>query len=263
MKVVLFCGGQGMRLRDHARNDPKPLAMIGYRPIVWHLMSYYAHFGHRDFILCLGYRADAIKQYFVDYRETVSSDFVLRRGGREIEVLGPRIDDWTIRFVDTGLQANIGQRLKAVEPLLAGEEMFLANYADGLSDLPLDRYIEHFRARSEVGCFLSVAPNAVFHLVSADDEGLVTGIDSVGEAGLRINGGFFVFRRKIFDYIEPGEELVVEPFRRLAAERQLLAYRYDGFWQCMDTFKDKQILEDLSDGDRAPWEVWKRGAPNP
>lgn len=256
MKVVLFCGGLGMRLRDATQNEPKPLSLIGYRPIIWHLMSYYAYFGHRDFILCLGFRADAIKNYFVNYDETVSNDFVLSKGGRVIELTTSDIDDWTIRFVDTGLHANIGERLAAVREHVAGEEVFLANYTDGLSDLPLDRYIDHFMARDKVASFVRVRPNSAFHLVEADREGLVTSIDPMSDSGMRINGGFFIFRQKIFDYLRPGEELVEEPFARLAKERELLAYDHDGFWQCLDTFKDKQALEDLATRDRAPWQLW-------
>ena len=258
MKVVLFCGGLGMRLRDHTQNVPKPLAMIGSRPIIWHLMSYYAHHGHKDFILCLGYRGDAFKRYFLEYDETASNDFVLTGGGRDIDLASRDIDDWTIRFVDTGLQSNIGMRLKAVQEHLDGEEMFLANYSDGLSDLPMDGYIENFCSSDSVASFVSVRPTMGFHFVSAGADGTVTSMQSVEEADHRINGGFFILRNKIFDYLGEGEELVVEPFQRLIAESKLNAYRYDGFWQCMDTFKDKQRLEELMERDAAPWQVWKK-----
>jgi len=256
MKVVLFCGGLGMRLRDHAENLPKPLAMIGNRPIIWHLMSYYAHYGYKDFILCLGYRGQAFKDYFLDYDETTSNDFVLRGGG-EVELMSRDIDDWTIRFVDTGLHSNLGMRLKAVQEHLEGEEMFLANYSDGLSNLPLDTYVENFRKRDQIASFVSVRPTTGFHFVETDEEGTVTAINSVEESDHRINGGFFIFRNKIFDYMKDGEELVIEPFQRLVKEKMLHAHRYDGFWQCMDTFKDKQRLDELMERDSAPWQVWK------
>lgn len=257
MKVVLFCGGLGMRLRDQMPNTPKPLAKIGYRPIIWHLMNYYAHYGHKDFILCLGYRADAIKEYFVRYDDTVSNDFVLGRGGEKTDIQGPNISDWTIRFVDTGLHANIGMRLQSVREYVKDDEMFLANYSDALTDLDLDHYIDAFRKRSQVASFVSVQPNSPFHVVEADEAGNVEAIRSIADSNIRINGGFFAFRPEIFDYIEPGEELVVEPFERLAKARQLSAYRYDGFWQCMDTFKDKQVLEDMAEHGSAPWQVWR------
>jgi glucose-1-phosphate cytidylyltransferase len=263
MKVVLFCGGLGMRLRDYSEAIPKPLIPVGYRPILWHVMRYYAHFGHKDFILCLGYKADSIKQYFLKYDETISNDFVLSEGGRKIDLLASDIHDWKITFVDTGLNANIGMRLKAVEPFLKGEEMFLANYSDGVSDLPLPAMIEVFRRQDAVACFAGVAPTQSFHLVSVEDGGRVRSIQHVKNVGMRVNGGFFVFRRQIFDWIKAGEELVEAPFQRLAAAGKLLAYPYDGFWACLDTFKDKQLLEDLYSRGQVPWEVWKQNSAPP
>ena len=258
MKVVLFCGGMGMRLRDF-ENTPKPLARIGYRPVLWHLMSYYAHFGFKDFILCLGYRADAIKDYFLNYRETISNDFVMTGGGRRVELLNEDISDWRITFVDTGMHSNIGERLVGVRSFLEDEEMFMASYADGLTDLPLDRYVQDFAERDETGCFLSVSPTSYgFHLVESGDQNLVDRIQFVGDSKVRINGGFFIFRSNVWDYIQPGEELVVEPFHRMIADRQLISYPHEGFWHCMDTFKDKQVLEDLDAQGHAPWQVWKK-----
>jgi glucose-1-phosphate cytidylyltransferase len=145
MKVVLFCGGRGLRLREHSEAIPKPMVQIGYRPILWHVMRYYAHYGHRDFILCLGYRADAIKDYFLHYDEAASNDFVLSEGGRRVELLGSDIADWRITFADTGLDTTIGERLRRVRHLLEGEEIFLANYGDTLTDAPLDELVETFR----------------------------------------------------------------------------------------------------------------------
>jgi glucose-1-phosphate cytidylyltransferase len=258
MKVVIFCGGQGMRLREEGQNTPKPLARVGQRPVLWHLMSYYAHFGHRDFVLCLGYRSEEIKRYFLEYQETLSNDFVLSKGGRSVALLGSDIDEWTITFVDTGLNASIGERLAVVRPHLAGEEVFLANYADGLSDLPLDRYVAEALARGRIASFVSVVPNGSFHFVESDAEGNVVGIRDVQAARLRINGGFFVFRAAIFDYLRPGEDLVDGAFPRLMAERQLHAHRYDGFWHCLDTFKDRQCLEDLEARGDAPWRMRPR-----
>ena len=260
MKVVLFCGGLGMRLREYSEAIPKPMVPVGYRPIVWHLMRYYAHFGHNEFILCLGYKGDAIKKYFLEYDETVSNDFVMSQGGKKVELLASDIQDWKITFVDTGMNANIGQRLKAVEPHVAGDEMFLANYSDGLSDLPTPEEIEFFARRPEmVACFAGVAPTSSFHLVSAEDDGKVKAIRHVKEVGMRINGGFFVFRNEIFKWMNPGEELVQEPFQRLAAAGRLLSYPHDGFWACMDTFKEKMLLEDMYSRGHTPWEVWKQG----
>jgi glucose-1-phosphate cytidylyltransferase len=256
MKVVLFCGGYGMRLKEYSETIPKPLVTIGYRPILWHVMKYYAHYGHKDFVLCLGYKADTIKNYFLNYNECLTNDFVLAEGGKKVTLLNSDIHDWRITFVDTGITSNIGQRLKAVEEHLEGEEMFLANYSDGLCDLPLPEYIEHFRQRRKVGCFVSVKPSQTFHVVQLDDD-VVTDIQHAAHAGLWMNGGFFIFRNDIFRYMQDGEELVVEPFQRLIAKGQLIAHKYEGFWACMDTFKEKQQLEDLYTRGDAPWEVWK------
>jgi glucose-1-phosphate cytidylyltransferase len=258
MKVVLFCGGLGLRIRD-AENIPKPMVQIGYRPILWHVMKYYAHFGHREFILCLGYRADFIKSYFLSYNECVSNDFVLSAGGKNLQLLNTDTHDWRITFVDTGITANIGQRLRAVAKYLQGEEEFLANYSDALTDLPLPQQIEHFHQQNKIASFLCVRPNLNYHLVSLQEGNgsLVSGIHAMNNGALRINGGFFIFKRNIFDYIEPQDELVLQPFQRLVAEKQLIGYRYDGFWASMDTFKDKQHLESLSSAGVAPWEVWK------
>lgn len=257
MKVVLFCGGLGTRLRDYSEKIPKPLVPLGYRPILWHVMKYYAHFGHTDFILCLGYKGDAIKEYFLNYDECLSNDFVLSHGARRVDLLRKDIEDWRITFVDTGISATVGERLKAVEPFLRGEEVFLANYSDGLTDFPLPSLIEDFKRRGSVGTFLTVRPNYSFHFVSRMPDGTVTNVNDVKSADVWINGGYFVFRRSIFDYIRDGEELVEEPFQRLIDEHKLTSHDYDGFWRCVDTFKDLQSLEGLYGQGKAPWEVWQ------
>ncbi len=257
MKVVLFCGGLGLRLRGLAENVPKPLVSIGYRPVLWHVMKYYAHYGHTDFILCLGYKADAIKQFFLEYDECISNDFVLSGGETRIELLHRDIENWRITFCDTGLTASIGQRLRAVRKHLEGEEFFFANYSDGLSDLPLDRFSQRFLASGKTAAFALVRPTHAFHVVSTRENDLVSNITDLGSSGIRINGGYFMFRRDIFDYIRPGEELVHEPFQRLIDAEQLVAYEHPGFWTCMDTFKDQQRLEDLFASGEAPWELWR------
>jgi len=258
MKVVLFCGGLGMRLRDYAENVPKPMVPLGYRPIIWHLMKYYATFGHTDFILCLGYRGDLIKHYFLNYEETVSNDFVLSEGGRKRELLNSDIHDWRITFVETGLNANIGERLWAVRKHLAGEEYFLANYSDGLTDLHLPEQIDDLKKRDKIASFLCVKPNLSYHFVSAEN-GLVTSFRDMEQSGLRVNGGFFVFKQEIFDHMRAGDELVVQPFQRLLTKRELVAYEYDGFWMPMDTAKDKQRFDALYEKGNAPWQVWTNG----
>jgi glucose-1-phosphate cytidylyltransferase len=256
MKVVLFCGGLGTRIREYPEPVPKPMITIGYRPILWHVMKYYAHFGHKDFIICLGYKADAVKNYFLNYDECISNNFVLSNGGQKLRLLNSDIHDWTITFVDTGIQSNIGQRLKAVEPYVRGESVFLANYSDGLTDLPMPMYLDHFLGRGKIGSFLAVSPPLTSHIVSFTGD-VVNGVRPINKAGLWINGGFFAFRSEIFEHIKDGEDLVDQPFQRLIQKEQLIAYQYDGYWACMDTFKDRQLLDELYTRGEAPWEVWK------
>ena len=260
MKVVLFCGGEGMRLRGYSEDVPKPMVTIGSRPVLWHVMKYYAHFGHKEFILCLGYKANVIKNYFLDYKESVSNDFVFSQGGRSLEFMQRDIDDWTITFVDTGLRSTIADRLRLVEPYVRGEETFLANYSDGLTDFYLPQMIEEFSRRDSYASFLSVQPrSSSLDVVHADDDGVVCGIKSMLEANTWVNGGYFLLRNEVFRYIKAGEELVYEPFRRLISEGKVWSPRYRGFWQCMDTFKDKQVLDELEASGAAPWYVWKNG----
>jgi glucose-1-phosphate cytidylyltransferase len=257
MKVVLFCGGLGLRLRDYADHIPKPMVLIGHRPILWNVMRYFAHFGHKDFVLCLGYRADLIKQYFLNYDECISNDFVLSNGGKNVELANKDISDWSITFADTGLRSNIGQRLRAVEKYVMDEDVFLASYTDGLTDLDLTAYLEYAREQDKIASFLSVKPNLSYHVVQTGPGGLVTGIKEFTQTGIRINAGFFVLKRDIFKYMQAGEELVIQPFRRLIQDKQLTAFEYDGFFAAMDTFKDKQQLDNLYEGGQPPWEVWK------
>ncbi len=263
MKVVLFCGGQGLRMREASERIPKPMITIGNRPILLHIMKYFAHFGHREFILCLGHQADAIKEYFLNYKEALLNDFVLSDGGRTVELLRRDMQDWRITFVDTGLQANVGQRLKSIQPYIGQDEMFLANYGDVLTDAPLPDMIDNLRQRDKVASFLCVKPTYSFHCVNFDDDFTVRGISDVARAQLWINGGYFVFRREIFDYMHEGEELVEEPFGRLITREELVAYRYEGFWAPMDTLKDRQNLEQLYESGKRPWAVWENQARKP
>jgi glucose-1-phosphate cytidylyltransferase len=256
MKVVLFCGGLGMRLREYSESIPKPMVPIGHQPILWHVMKYYAEYGHNDFILCLGYKAEVIKKFFLEYNECISNDFIFSDGGRQLELLSRDIDRWNITFVGTGLRSNIGQRLKAIEKHVATDEYFLANYTDGLSDIPLQKVIDRIQNTGKTACFVSVKPRATFHLVNADASGKVQSIEHIRSGKALLNGGFFVFHRRIFSFIKDGEDLVDKPFSRLIAEGELLTYRHDGFWTCMDTFKEKQELDDIFESGNAPWVIW-------
>ncbi len=260
MKVVLFCGGLGLRMREASERVPKPMVPIGNRPILWHVMKYFAHFGHTQFVICLGFKSEVIKEFFLTYNEAMSNDFVLTNGGRNVELLAHDIQDWEITFVNTGLHASIGQRLRAVREHLDGEEMFLANYGDVLTDAPLPSLIEKTRERDVVASFLCVKPGYSFHLVETGDDDLVVNVKETTHSDLWINGGYFVFRPEIFDYLGAGEDLVEQPFQRLSAERKLLANKYDGFWAPMDTLKDQQRLEQMLEAGNGPWKVWEPDA---
>jgi glucose-1-phosphate cytidylyltransferase len=253
MKVVIFCGGLGVRMGEATERTPKPMIHVGNQPILWHIMKYYSVWGHNEFVLCLGHKAEQIKQYFLTYNEALANDFTLSEGGNRIDLKRSDIDDWQVTFVDTGRDAKIGQRLKAVEGYLGDDEVFLATYGDGLTDAPLDTVLDHFEQRKKLAMFLSVRPAINLHVVESDEDDLVRNIENIRNARVRINGGFFVLRREVLDLIEPGEELVEEPFRRLIDSEQLLAYRYEGFWAAMDTLKDKQYLDGLVAGGMTPW----------
>lgn len=262
MKVVLFCGGLGTRLREFSETIPKPLVPIGQRPIMWNLMKYYAHYGHKDFILCLGYGGQMIKDYFLNYNDCDSNDFTMSNGGENIQLHGDDIKDWTITFIDTGVHSNIGQRLLKVRHLLKDEDMFLANYSDGLSDFEMDKGIEDLKnSEDAVASFLAVKPSNSLSGVNMDEHGYVEEIEYLSDT-MYINGGFMVLKQSIFDYINDGEELVEQPFKRLIGERKLKAHRYDGFWRAMDTFKDKKGFDDLYDRSNRPWEVWNDNGAN-
>ena len=258
MKVVIFCGGLGLRIRDFSEKIPKPMVPIGQYPILWHIMRYYAHHGHNEFILCLGYKAEVIKRYFVDFHEYLTNNFVLAGAGQAPELMSRDMHDWRITFVDTGLTSNIGQRLKKVQRYLGDDEYFLANYSDTLTDAPLNSHIEQLKQGGKVGSFMCVRPHLSLHTVYLGEDNIVTDIRSIA-SDILVNGGYFVFRRDIFEHLKPGEELVEEPFQRLIENQLLVGQRYQGYWATMDTFKDRQQLEEIWASDFAPWKVWDEG----
>ena len=258
MKVVLFCGGKGTRIQDYSDQIPKPLVPVGGRPILWHIMKYYASFGHRDFILCLGHMGESIKRFFLEYNECMNNDFVLEEGGARVELLQRDIHDWRITFVDTGQDTNIGGRLLRAREYLDGEEIFLANYADTLTDLDLNAMIERFEQTDAIAGFCCVNPPYSFHLVSFDKSNKVERISDVKNSEMWMNGGYFVLRSEIFDNLQDGEELVIEGFERLVAKNKLYAHKHESFWTCMDTFKEKQALDDMVSIGETPWRTWDK-----
>ncbi len=253
MKVVLFCGGLGTRIREYPEPVPKPMIPVGHEPILWHVMQYYSQYGHRDFVLCMGYKADVIKRFFLDYRPSVYTDCLVSGNGSKVELLGKPQEDWRVALIDTGVWRNIGQRLWAVRDHVKDEECFLANYSDGLCDVDLDDMIRTFMASGKTACFLAVHPPVTFHLADIADDGRVRALLGSDDSNIWINGGFFIMRPTIFEYMREGEELVIEPFQRLIADDQLLAYKYTGFWRAMDTLRDRQVLEEMVERGYAPW----------
>jgi glucose-1-phosphate cytidylyltransferase len=255
MKVVLFCGGLGTRIREYSENVPKPMIPVGNQPILWHIMQYYSQYGHSDFVLCLGYKANIVKDFFLNYRAHAFADCVVSNYGTNIELLREPVADWRVALVDTGVWRNIGERLWAVREHVQDEEIFLANYSDGLTDVNLDDMVERFRKSGKVACFLAVRPPLTFHLADIDADGRLRGMRPSDHSDIWINGGYFLFRREIFDYMREGEELVLEPFQRLIQANQLDAYKHEGFWRAMDTIKDRQVLEDMIEQGNMPWRM--------
>lgn len=261
MKVVLFCGGMGTRIREYSESIPKPMIPVGHQPIMWHIMQYYSQYGHRDFVLCLGYKANIIKDFFLNYRPQSYADCVVSQHGAKVEFLSTLPEDWRVSMIDTGIWRNIGERLWAVRDHVKGEDMFLANYSDGLSDVNLNEVIDRFKRSGKIACFLAVRPPLTYHLVDMDDDGAVREFRASDHSDIWINGGYFILRPQIFDYMQPGEELVLEPFKRLIDANQLMAFKHEGFWRSMDTLRDRQLLEDLVEKGDMPWVVQPEAAP--
>jgi glucose-1-phosphate cytidylyltransferase len=263
VKVVIFCGGLGLRMRASEDSAPKPMMPIGHRPVLWHVMRYYAHFGHNEFVLCLGFGARAVKDYFLDYRETHSNDFVLSKGGEHVELLGSDISEWRITFVDTGVDTAIGERLRRVQRFLDDDEVFLANYGDVLTDAPMNDIVDQVLASDATASLLAVRPQDSFHVVDIDGASRITGFTPVSDMPMRINGGYFVLKQDIFDYLDEGEDLVMDAYARAAGDGRMLAIPYDGFWATMDTLKERSRLEDLYRTGQCPWAVWEERSSSP
>jgi glucose-1-phosphate cytidylyltransferase len=226
-------------------------------------MRYYAHFGHTEFILCLGFGAKSVKDYFLEYRETESNDFVLSNGGTSIEMLESDISDWRITFVDTGIDTPIGERLRRVRPHIGDDEVFLANYGDVLTDAPMNDIISDFLETDAAGTLLAVKPQDSFHVVQIEDGNKVTGLEAVADMAMRINGGYFVLRQSIFEYLNEDEDLVMNACVRAAADGRMLAVPYDGFWAPMDTLKERTALEVLYSSGQSPWALWRKEPSRP
>jgi glucose-1-phosphate cytidylyltransferase len=246
------CGGLGTRNHEYSEGFPKPMIPVGQRPILWHIMNYYSHHGHRDLVLCLGYKANTIRKVFLNRQHTYFSDCIISEKGQKVELIGEKQAGWRVTLVDRGIWRNVGERLCAVREHAKDEEVFLANYSDGLSDVPLQKMIDLLKNSGKTACFLAGRPALTFHLVEFDANERVETPRASADWNIWINAGF-VFRNRIFDYIKDGEVLVIEPFRRLIKDGELIAYRYTGFFRPMDMLKDRQILEEMVDRGDMPW----------
>lgn len=259
MKVVLFSGGLGMRIRSDHQKGPKPMMPIGGRPVLWHLMHYYAHHGHNEFILCLGYGANYVKEYFLNYREEFSNDFVLSDGGDSIELLSSDISDWRITFVDTGINVEIAERLRRVRRFLGDDEYFLANYGDVLSDAPINDFAQATVEAQAIASMLVVRPVGTMHVINFSPESnRVTNILETKQLDHWVNGGFLTMSQEVFDYLDHGPDMMGDVFPAIARDQRLMAFPYEGFWAPMDTLKEQTLLEEMFQAGDVPWMPWIR-----
>ena len=256
MKVVLFCGGVGVRMGDGATNAPKPMATVGERPLLWHVMRYYAYYGHTDFVLCLGYGASAVKNFFLNYDETRSNDFVLEEGAHKVTLFRTDISDWRITFVDTGLNSSIGERLRRVRRFVEDEPTFMANYADVLTNASLPDMMDRFEASGASASLLAIPPQSSHHAVDIDDNGIITQVTPMRDLRHWENGGYFIFRPEIFAELDEDEDLVEDAIVRLARKGRAVAYPYKGYCCPAETVKELAQLEELYQRGTCPWMIW-------
>jgi glucose-1-phosphate cytidylyltransferase len=255
MKVVILAGGLGTRLAEETEVIPKPMVEIGGRPILWHIMKYYAHYGHKEFFIALGYKADVIKNFFMNYAP-LSSSLTVDLSTGKVTMYSSAAEDWIVHLIDTGMATGTGGRLKRLQPWLA-KETFLITYGDGVSNVELDKLVEFHRSHGRIGSVTAVRPPARYGGILFDGHMVASFTEKpqIGEGW--INGGFFVFEPDIFEYLEDDRSsLEAHGLEKLAADRQLAAYKHEDFWQCMDTLRDKQLLERLWQRGQAPWMVW-------
>lgn len=255
MKVVILCGGEGTRMREHTENMPKPLVEIGGRPILWHLMKIYSSYGFRDFVVCLGYKGEMIKKYFVERNWRISDFTINTKSSRMDFHTKSEEEDWNITFIDTGTGTTKSERVKMAEPYIDGDEFFVA-YGDDVSNVNIKKLLEFHRKSGKIATLTSVNQMSQFGIININEKGEITGFQEKPLLGQWINGGFFVFNRKIFSYMKNGRELEKEVFGELTKERQINAFRHTGFWASMNTFKDVIELNKMWDSGKPPWKVW-------
>jgi len=263
MKTVILCGGRGMRLGEHGVSVPKALLEIGGQPVLWHILKLYAHYGLNDFVLCLGYLGEKIMWHFFQHyflkRDQSFAEFmpeINRAGDHQLHLRHANGEDWRITFADTGLETNTGGRIKRIQEHIGPDETFCATYGDGLADIDLRALIKFHHEHGRLATLTAVNPRSSFGLLKLDAGGAVTEFQEKPQLTEWINGGFFVFNRGIFDYLDDNAVLEQAPLERIAHERQLMAYQHTGFWKCLDTYKDHLEFNQLWDEGRAEWKVW-------
>jgi glucose-1-phosphate cytidylyltransferase len=261
LKTVILCGGFGTRIRDVADSIPKPMIPIGTMPILWHIMKYYAEFGHKEFVLCLGYKSEAVKDFFVNYHNR-ATDFTLCFGGEKSKFVyhSDCEIDWRVTLAETGLNTMTGGRVRAIEKYVGDDENFMLTYGDGVGNVDIDALLKFHRSHGKILTVTGVHPPGRFGELAADANGCATEFNEKPQTtGGRINGGFFVCRREIFRYLAGGDGLVFEqePIRALVKDREMMVFNHDGFWQPMDTNREFSLLNELYAKGKAPWVIWK------
>lgn len=258
MKVVILCGGKGTRLREETEYRPKPMVNIGGRPILWHIMKTYEYYGFKDFVLCLGYKGDMIKEYFLNY-ETMNNDFTINLGNHnKIQLYNNHHEhDWNVTLVNTGEEAMTGARVKRIEQFI-DEDSFLLTYGDGVANINIDDVVRYHRSHGKIGTMTGVRPSSRFGELNVKDNQVITFNEKPQALDGLINGGYFVFNKKFFDYIRRDDNCILEkePLEKLVKDGQLMVYPHYGFWQCMDTFREFELLNNLWKSNNAPWRVW-------
>lgn len=260
MKTVILCGGKGTRIRDVADNIPKPMIPVGRFPVLWHIMKYYSTWGHKDFILCLGYKGQTIKDFFLNY-ETQTRDITLHLGNHQAIKYHTAHEetDWHVTLAETGLNSMTGARIYKIRKYIADDDTFMLTYGDGVGDIDIDALLEFHHAHGKTLTVTGVYPPGRFGELQYDNDSHVTGFNEKPQAtGGRISGGYFVCNKDIFDYLADSDDLVFEqePVRQLVKDGKVMVYEHDGFWQPMDTYREYSLLNDMYDKNQAPWVKW-------
>jgi len=258
MKVVILCGGKGTRLKEETIIRPKPLVEIGGRPILWHIMKIYAHYGFKDFVLCLGYKGNMIKDYFLNYG-IMNADLTLKLGSNEVKIHNQHQEkDWVITFAETGEESQTGARVKRIEKYI-DNDLFMLTYGDGVGNINIKTLLEFHKSHGKIGTVTGVHPASRFGELVMKGNRVMEFSEKPQIKEGSINGGFFVFNKKFFDYLKDDDNCYLErePLERLALDKELMVYPHEGFWQCMDTYRELEILDNLWKSQAPPWKVWE------